>query len=161
MTGLAFPLAVWLAAASYAPVVQADRVVVIKSERLLVLEREGAVLASYEVALGRNPRGAKTMAGDGRTPEGSYLLDWRNDESRFHRSIHVSYPGPVDRGHARTLGVSPGGAIMIHGLPETMEELGRGHLASDWTDGCIAVTNEEMDEIWERVEDGTPIEIRP
>ncbi|MDH5750668.1 MAG: L,D-transpeptidase family protein [Rhodospirillales bacterium] len=139
---------------------KADKVIVLKSERRLVLFRNGTPLKSYRVALGRSPRGAKTRQGDGRTPEGVYVLDWRNRKSRFYRSIHVSYPGPADRDRARREGVSPGGDIMIHGLPNGRGAIGPDHTRWDWTDGCIAVTNAEIDEIWSLVDDGTPIEIR-
>ena len=106
-------------------------------------------------------QGVAHHQGDGRTPEGSYRLDWRNPDSRYHRSIHISYPAPEDRARARRLGVSPGGDIMIHGLPNGRGWIGAAHAGYDWTDGCIAVTNAEMDEIWALVDNGTPIEIRP
>jgi murein L,D-transpeptidase YafK len=141
--------------------VKADRVVVDKSERRLSLLRDGKVIRSFRVALGRDPVGAKSREGDGRTPEGRYVLDWRNKQSRFYRSIHISYPNPADRRRARTGGVSPGGAIMIHGLPNGRGAIGAEHARWDWTDGCIAVTNAEMDEIWSRIDNGVPIEIRP
>lgn len=133
----------------------------LKSERALLLFDGEVVLVSYEVALGSSPVGAKERAGDGRTPEGAYLLDWRSEESDFHRAIHVSYPNARDRARARALGVSPGGGILIHGLPNGLEEIGADHRSGDWTDGCIALTNEEMDQIWELIPDGTPIEIAP
>lgn len=139
----------------------ADKVVVLKSLRKLLLLRDGRVLQSYRVALGRNPSGAKVAEGDGRTPEGVYRLDWRNPDSRFYRSIHVSYPNRRDLQQARKLGVSPGSDIMIHGLPNGREAIGSDHANWDWTEGCIAVTNEEMDEIWSAIENGTVIEIRP
>jgi len=142
-------------------VVKADRVLVVKSERRLLLLRRGEVLKSYRIALGRHPVGPKVRRGDGRTPEGHYVLDWRNPHSRFHRSLHISYPGPADRARARRLGVSPGGDIMIHGLPLGREAIGAEHAKWDWTEGCIALTNAETDDIWRRVDDGTPIDIRP
>jgi len=89
------------------------------------------------------------------------VLDWRNPKSRFYRALHVSYPNAEDRRRAHSRGVDPGGGIMIHGLPGKLAEIDRDHAKSDWTDGCVAVTNHEMDEIWELVDDGTPIEIRP
>lgn len=119
------------------------------------------VLKSYPVALGFAPTGPKRRQGDGRTPEGRYVLDWRNPNSQFYRSIHVSYPSPADRAYSRRLGVDPGGDIMIHGLPNGREWVGTAHRRYDWTNGCIAVTNDEMDEIWALVADGTPIEIQP
>lgn len=144
-----------------ASISRADKVVVIKSERRLLLLKEGEVLKSYEIALGRQPVGPKTRRGDARTPEGTYVLDRRNSSSRFHRSIHISYPSRNDMEAARKLGVSPGGDIMIHGLPNGKGKMGELHTVLDWTNGCIAVTNAEMDEIWRLVPDGTPIEIRP
>lgn len=143
------------------PVVKADKVVVHKAARRLLLLRNGEVVKSYRIALGQNPAGPKQRQGDGRTPEGRYSLDWRNPESRFYRSIHVSYPSARDISRARQRGLPPGGNIMIHGLPEGLEVIGATHAKWDWTDGCIAVTNAEMDEIWSRVEDGTPIQILP
>ncbi len=140
---------------------QVDRVLVLKSERELRLLAGGQTLRAYPVALGSAPDGPKRQIGDGRTPEGLYVLDWRNPDSRFYRSIHISYPGPADRERARQLGVDPGGAIMIHGLPNGKGWIGPEHTRFDWTDGCIAVTNAEMDEIWAMVADGTPIEILP
>jgi len=113
------------------------------------------------VSLGRNPRDHKVEEGDGRTPEGRYTLDWRNPNSRFYRAIHISYPNARDRARAAELGVDPGGSVMLHGLPNGLEDIGRSHVGKDWTDGCIAVTNQEMDEIWEKTPDGTPIEIIP
>ncbi len=142
-------------------VVKADKVVVLKAERRLVLLRTGKVLGSFSIALGRDPVGAKVQAEDGRTPEGLYVLDWRNPRSRFYRSMHISYPSTADRERARRLGVSPGGDIMIHGLPTGLGGLDADHAKWDWTEGCIAVTNAQMDEIWARVGDGTPIEILP
>lgn len=144
--------------ASYA---KANRVVVLKGERRLILLRDATVLRSYRVALGRNPQGTKVEEGDGRTPEGRYVLDWRNPHSRFHRSIHISYPGPEDWARASRRGLSPGGDIMIHGLPDRLDALAAEHTRWDWTEGCIAVSNAEMDEIWDLVADGTAIDIRP
>jgi murein L,D-transpeptidase YafK len=103
----------------------------------------------------------KVQQGDHKTPEGTYILDRRNGKSRFYRSIHISYPAEKDRINAAKLGVSPGGDVFVHGLPNRFGWLGPNHLAMDWTDGCIAVTNEEMDEIWRAVPDDTPIEIKP
>jgi murein L,D-transpeptidase YafK len=150
-----------LAASNPAAVGKVNKVMLLKSERRLLLLRGETVLKSYRVALGRNPRGGKTRRGDGRTPEGHYQLDWRNPKSRFYRSIHVSYPNAADREHARARGVLPGGDIMIHGLPNGLEAIGTAHSNWNWTEGCIAVTNAEMDEIWAVVDDGTAIEIRP
>jgi murein L,D-transpeptidase YafK len=143
------------------PTARADRVIVLKSARTLTLMDHGTVLKEYKVALGGTPIGTKTRQGDHKTPEGSYILDRRNEHSQFYRSIHISYPNKQDRARAQKLKVSPGGEIMIHGLPNGYGWLGKAHLAEDWTDGCIAVTNEEIDEIWHALAEGTPIEIRP
>jgi murein L,D-transpeptidase YafK len=141
--------------------VKGDQVVVVKSERTLTLLSKGKVLRSYKVALGGTPVGAKEQQGDHKTPEGHYVLDRRNSKSSFYKSIHVSYPNPEDRQRAAKRGRLPGGDIMIHGLPNGFGALGAAHRAMDWTDGCVAVTDSEMDEIWDLVPDGTPIEIRP
>lgn len=145
-----------------APVTEkADRIVVVKSERRLDLMKDGTVLESYQVALGKRPTGPKTRQGDGRTPEGKYVIDRRNANSKFHRALHISYPNAEDKARAKAAGVSPGGAIFIHGVAPALVRLGARHAPLDWTDGCIAVTNPEIDEIWAAVDDGTPIEIRP
>ncbi|MEX2208632.1 MAG: L,D-transpeptidase family protein [Myxococcota bacterium] len=132
-----------------------------KGPRRLLLLRDERVVRDYEVALGTNPKGPKRRNGDGRTPEGRYRLDWRIEESRFYRAIHVSYPNEQDRARARSTSVPPGGGVMIHGLPDGESWVGDQHREFDWTNGCIGVTDDEMDEIWELVDDGTPIEIRP
>ena len=143
------------------PPFKADRVVVLKSQRRLVLLHDDRVLKIYRVALGRYPKGHKTKSGDARTPEGSYTLDHRIDDSAFYKAIHISYPNRSDRARARFMGVPPGGRIMIHGLPKKWSAGDLGHPDLDWTQGCIAVTNREIDEIWALVEDGTPIDIHP
>jgi murein L,D-transpeptidase YafK len=139
----------------------ADRVVVLKKERTLQLLSQGKVIKTYKVALGGDPVGAKARQGDHKTPEGEYVLDARNAHSQFYKSIHISYPSARDRAAARKKGVSPGGDVFVHGLPNGYGWVGAGHREKDWTDGCIAVTNQEIDEIWLAVADGTPIEIRP
>jgi murein L,D-transpeptidase YafK len=138
----------------------ADRIVVEKAARRMHLQRAGATLKSYRIALGRDPVGHKQKQGDSRTPEGRYIIDTRNPQSRFHVSLRISYPDAHDRRRAAARGVSPGGDIFIHGIPNGVAtaELFTGR---DWTDGCIAVTNAEIREIWAMVKDGTPIEIRP
>jgi murein L,D-transpeptidase YafK len=136
-------------------------VLVEKREHTLTPLDHGKVLKKYRVALGRNPVGPKARQGDHKTPEGVYDLDRRNAHSQFYRSIHISYPNARDRARAHKAGVAPGGDVMVHGLPTGYGWVGSGHRARDWTDGCIAVTNTEMDEIWKAVPDGTPIEIRP
>jgi murein L,D-transpeptidase YafK len=140
---------------------KADQVIVMKSQRTLTLLSRGKVLRTYRVALGGSPVGAKERQGDHKTPEGQYILDRRNAKSRFYKSIHVSYPNEQDKQKASQRGVSAGGDVMIHGLPNGFGWLGATHRALDWTDGCVAVTNQEMDEIWQLVPDGTPIEIHP
>ncbi len=140
---------------------KADQVIVAESQRTLTLLAQGKVLRTYKVALGGAPVGAKEQEGDHKTPEGRYILDRRNPKSRFYKSLHVSYPNEQDKKKAAERGVSAGGDIMVHGLPNGFGWLGATHRNMDWTDGCIAVTNAEMDEIWELVPDGTPIEIRP
>jgi len=139
----------------------ADRVVVEKSARRLTLYANGVALKSYPVALGRRPAGAKQRANDNRTPEGLYTIDSRNGVSHFHKALHVSYPSSADRARAAAAGVSAGGDIMIHGLPDGLGFLGRAQRFRDWTAGCIALTNREVDELWRAVPAGTPIEIRP
>lgn len=139
----------------------ADRVVVLKQERTLQLLSRGRVIKSYKIALGGNPAGPKTRQGDHKTPEGIYVLDRRNAHSQFHKAIHISYPNAQDKAAARRDGVAPGGDVFVHGLPNGYGFVGAKHRLKDWTDGCIAVTDEEIDEIWQAVPDGTPIEIRP
>lgn len=140
---------------------QADRIVIAKSQRTMTLLRNGAVLKTYKVALGHEPKGAKTEQGDNKTPEGLYTIDFRNPHSQFHLALHISYPNPADREQARKLGVDPGGAIMIHGLPASYAWLGPLHRKTDWTLGCVAVTNPEIEEIWAMVPLGTVVEIKP
>jgi len=142
------------------PEFRAQRIVVDKRDRQLHLEKDGAVVRSYSVSLGTAPVGHKQQQGDQKTPEGSYIIDWRNPSSRFFLSLHVSYPSSQDRAVAAARGVDPGGEIMIHGLPNGLGWLGRLFKLVDWTAGCIAVTDREMAEIYDAVQDGTPIEIR-
>ena len=141
--------------------VHADRVLVLKKQRTLQLLSHGTVIKSYKVALGGDPIGPKARQGDHKTPEGIYVLDSRNAHSQFYKSIHISYPTAQQRASARKQGLSPGGDVFVHGLPNGYGFVGASHRLKDWTDGCIAVTNEELDEIWRAVSDGTPIEIRP
>ena len=155
----AFALLFW-ALAAYGETT-ADLIIVRKAKRELVLLSQGNVLRSYLVALGRAPVGAKQRQGDGKTPEGSYTITGRNKRSSYHRSLRVSYPNAGDKARARRLGVSTGGDIMIHGLPNGMGRIGAAHRKADWTEGCIAVTNGEIEEIWRLVPDGTPIRIEP
>ena len=142
---------------------KADRIVVLKGERRLVLMNGEQVLKVYRIALGRYPKGHKTRQGDARTPEGSYEIISRldTDKSKFHRALQISYPNDLDIARARAEGVNPGGQIMIHGLPSDWTAKQLDHPRLDWTQGCIAVTNREINEIWEMVSDGTRIDIHP
>lgn len=148
-----------LPAAAATPADKIDLVRVDKSERLMELMAEGKPVRSYSIALGDNPVGHKQRQGDERTPEGRYVLDWRNPKSAFTKSIHISYPNEADEEAARKAGIDPGGMIMIHGQPKGYGWWSWLFQLFDWTDGCIAVTDEEMAEIWEMVPNGTPIEI--
>ena len=141
--------------------VQADMVLVEKGARRLTLLSGGHVLKTYRIALGRNPHGPKVGVGDCKTPEGTYVIDYRNPKSRNHLALHISYPNPSDIKRANELGVSPGGEIMIHGIRNGFGWIGPLHRLVNWTKGCIAVTNKEIEEIWRAVPDGTRIEIRP
>ncbi|HJQ58536.1 MAG TPA: L,D-transpeptidase family protein [Vineibacter sp.] len=140
---------------------RADLIEVRKADRQLILSREGRVLRTYRIALGFDPVGHKRQEGDGRTPEGRYIIDWRNPQSRFHLSLHVSYPEAHDVAAAREAGLDPGGDIMIHGQPNGVGWWGWWRQRRDWTVGCIAVRNAQMREIWALVADGTPVVIRP
>ena len=137
---------------------RADKVLVLKSRRVLLLMKGDEVLKRYIVSLG-NPVGPKIRQGDHKTPEGTYVLDRHNANSQFYRSIHISYPNADDVARAKKLGVRAGGDLFIHGLPNDFH--GHSDALGDWTEGCIAVTDAEMDEIWRMVADGTPIEIKP
>ena len=139
----------------------ADRVLVEKAARRLTLLRGGRPLKSYRVALGRAPVGPKEQEGDQRTPEGIYLIDFHKADSDFHRALHLSYPKQRDIDDAAARGVSPGCDIMIHGIRNGLGWMGALHRRTDWTVGCIAVTDFEIEEIWRAVPDGTPVEIRP
>jgi murein L,D-transpeptidase YafK len=139
----------------------ADHVVVVKSAHTLTLYSRGQILKSYKIALGRGPAGPKDHQGDHKTPEGEYILDQKNLHSRFHLALHVSYPNAADRQRAQKESRDPGGAIMVHGVARGFGWLGSLQHQIDWTDGCIAVTNPEIEEIWRLVPVGTPIEIMP
>jgi len=139
----------------------ADRVVVHKSTRTLELRRDGKVLASFPVALGRDPFGPKLQEGDGKTPEGVYRIDYKSMQSSFTRALHVSYPDDNDRARAQAAGVDPGGAIFVHGMPNEYGPYDPPLWHRDWTEGCIAVGNVAIVKIWDTVPDGTPIEITP
>jgi murein L,D-transpeptidase YafK len=140
---------------------RADLLVVHKSARRMLVYARGSLVRSYVISLGRAPVGPKRREGDHRTPEGRYVIDHHNPHSTFHRSLHVSYPSAADAARARAAGHPPGGEIMIHGMRNGGGWLGRLHLISDWTDGCIAVTDPEIEELYRIVPDGTPSVIRP
>jgi hypothetical protein len=141
--------------------VLADRILIEKGARRLTLLSRGAVIAEYPVKLGLSPRGHKQFEGDFRTPEGVYHLSRRNPRSEFFLSVEVSYPNAADRARAKEEGVRPGGAIMIHGQPNVPRKPPEYYANRDWTDGCIAVSNAAMVDIWQRTRIGIPIEIRP
>jgi len=139
----------------------ADKVLIEKKERRLTLLSKGEVIKTYKIALGGIPVGPKERQGDNKTPEGTYIIDSRNRDSGYHLSLHISYPNEKDKMRAKELGVSPGGDIMIHGIKNSLTRVGAYHAEVDWTKGCIAVTNEEMEEIYKLVPNGTIAEIRP
>jgi L,D-peptidoglycan transpeptidase YkuD (ErfK/YbiS/YcfS/YnhG family) len=139
----------------------ADRILIEKKARRMTLFSSNRVIRTYRIALGGNPVGPKERQGDNKTPEGTYLVDARNKDSLYHIALHISYPNENDRRRARRLGVSPGGGIMIHGIKAGFAEVGELHTGYDWTRGCIAVTDEEIEEIDRLVPDGTIVEIRP
>lgn len=140
---------------------KADRVVIEKSQRKLVAYAGKQAFLTYHVALGRNPVGPKTCSGDYRTPEGHYKVTGRNYQSRFHKSLRLSYPNPADVARARQKGCNPGGDIVIHGLENGFGYVGHTHRQVDWTSGCIAVTNQEMDQLMRLIPVGTPVHIIP
>ena len=157
-----FPALLLLCLSGLAYAADVDRVTVDKSERIMRLHAGDTIVKEVAISLGDAPEGHKQREGDEKTPEGRYVLDWRNPNSSYHRSIHISYPNEADKAHARKNGYSPGGDIFIHGLPNGMGQSGRLFRGRDWTDGCIAVNNnDDMTEIWNLVRNGTPIEITP
>lgn len=139
----------------------ADKIVIEKKQRQLMLISKGEVLKTYKIALGGNPNGPKERQGDNKTPEGTYLIDSRNKNSQYHLALHISYPNERDKKRAKELGVAPGGDIMIHGIKNGFSWVGDSHTEADWTKGCIAVTDEEIEEISKLVPNGTVVEIRP
>lgn len=139
----------------------ADNILIEKGERRLTLISKGKVLKTYRIALGGNPNGPKERQGDNKTPEGTYVIDSRNRNSRYHLSLHISYPNEKDKKRAKELGVSPGGDIMIHGIKNGFSRIGESHTKLDWTKGCIAVTDEEIEEIEKLVPNGTIVKIMP
>lgn len=140
---------------------KADRIVVEKQNRKMYLLHEDKIIKTYDIALGDNPKGHKEKQGDEKTPEGIYYINGRHKSKNFHRSLHISYPNEKDKLSAKKKGFNPGGDIMIHGLKKGRGWIGAFHDWIDWTDGCIAVTNDEIEEIWKLVPNNTPIEIKP
>lgn len=141
---------------------KADLILVRKGDRVMQMLKNGNIIQEYYIALGFSPIGDKYREGDGRTPEGVYKIDARNPNSKFTKSIRISYPSQADIARAKGMGDDPGGDIMIHGLPTGITDEARlQHPAKDWTEGCIAVNNDEMEEIWQMVDDGTTIVIMP
>jgi murein L,D-transpeptidase YafK len=138
-----------------------ERLVIYKSEHTLLVVVDGRVYRSYRVALGKAPHGGKLCRGDNRTPEGAYFVARRMPQSRFHLALSLSYPSPTDVQRARDYGCDPGGDIEIHGLTRASEWIGAYHAERDWTNGCIALTNEEITELYRMVSVGTPVEIYP
>ncbi len=138
-----------------------DKIVIEKKARRLMLISKGEVLKTYKIALGGSPIGPKERQGDNKTPEGTYFIDSRNKDSRYHLSLHISYPNERDKKRAKELGVSPGGNIMLHGIKNDFSWVGDHHTEVDWTKGCIAVTDEEIEEIDKVAPNGTIVEIRP
>jgi murein L,D-transpeptidase YafK len=138
-----------------------DRVVVEKSKRTMTLLKQDREVRTYKIALGRDPVGPKVRQGDNRTPEGIYYIDYKVRNSAYHRALHLSYPNPDDVERARALGVPPGGSIMIHGMKNDHLWMGDVQYLFNWTNGCIALTNREIEEVWALVSPWTPVEIRP
>ncbi|MCB4457530.1 L,D-transpeptidase family protein [Leisingera sp. McT4-56] len=161
--------AAWLAWQAFAPrpapppqsaaVDRIDRILIEKSARRLTASRDGETVLEFPIALGFAPAGDKQQEGDGKTPEGVFLIDRRNPNSAYHLSLGINYPQPEDRARAQAAGVSPGGDIFIHGQPNAVGNLVT--LPGDWTAGCIAVSNQQMETLWRLAEIGTEVEIRP
>lgn len=141
----------------------AEKILVEKGKRQLTVYSGGKVLASFKIGLGGAPEGHKQQKGDGRTPEGKYRISYKNPHSRYHLSLRVSYPNALDRENAKEKGVSPGSDIMIHGYPNYVPALAGDILLKgrDWTEGCVAVSNEEIEKLWQIISVGTEIEIKP
>jgi murein L,D-transpeptidase YafK len=138
-----------------------DKVLVLKSAHQLQLLSRGKILKTYRISLGKQPKGPKLREGDMRTPEGFYWIDWRKTSDNYYLSLHISYPNSRDKELARKRGVTPGGMIMIHGTPVD-EEYPEWYFSTlDWTNGCIAMKNTDIKQLWDTVKDGTMIEIRP
>ena len=149
------------ASAATPPLGLVDSIVVEKKAHTLTLFRDGKPMRTYLVALGWTPQGDKLSAGDKRTPEGVFYIDARQPNSHYHLALHISYPDAAHRARSQTVGVQPGGNIMIHGLPNGLGAVGAAHRLTDWTYGCVALTDEEIEQIWSVVPIGTPVEIKP
>jgi murein L,D-transpeptidase YafK len=158
---LAAAFAVCVSAQTTVQAKTADRIVIFKSAHSMKLMHGSEILKTYQVAISTVPVGAKERVGDHKVPEGNYVIDRKNPQSKFHLALHVSYPNATDRARARKLGVEPGGDIEIHGLPKSYAWLGALHRQTDWTDGCVAITNAEIEEIYPLVSVGTTVEIHP
>ena len=158
---IALPLLLAMSFAAESHDLTVDRIVVNKSKREMMLMHAGTVVRRYRIGLGQAPAGPKEMQGDSKTPEGLYTISGRNPASSYHLSLRISYPSAADLERARKAGVDPGGDIMIHGLPNGEPKSAKHAPMTDWTAGCIAVTDEEIEEIWRLVPDGTPIQINP
>ena len=157
---LTLPVFAYANSASTTTAPNIDKVLVVKSERTLHLIRRGEVVKSYRVSLGKKS-GAKEYEGDQRTPEGVYWINWRKPSDNFNLSMHISYPNATDIKRSKEKGLPPGGMIMLHGTPNDEEYPEWFFHSLDWTEGCIALTNSDMREVWEKVKNGTLIEIRP
>ncbi|MCU0431228.1 MAG: L,D-transpeptidase family protein [Cytophagaceae bacterium] len=138
-----------------------DKLVVYKSKRQLLAYSNGKLIKIYSIALGGQPIGDKELEGDKKTPEGVYFIHDKNPTSGYHKNLGISYPNKEDKANAKRLGKPAGGEVKIHGLRNRMGSIGKFHRWFDWTLGCIAVTNNEMDELYRSVKIGTPIEIKP
>ena len=141
--------------------IKIDFIMVEKGRRLMHIYSKGVKIKTYRISLGRDPVGDKLCQGDNKTPEGRYFIKGKDPVSRFHKSLRISYPGQKDIEEAKRAGKNPGGGILIHGITNGFSRVGRFHLLIDWTRGCIAVTNKEIDELYEHVNIGVPIEIAP
>ncbi|MCK5854597.1 MAG: L,D-transpeptidase family protein [Sulfurovaceae bacterium] len=142
----------------------ADKVIIKKSTRMLYLSSGGHIYKRFHVSLGTIPNGAKEVEGDFKTPEGKYILDWRQPSKKYNKSIHISYPNKKDKAHAKKMGASAGGMIMIHGTPSSwgLSPIGDWMpMLTDWTEGCIAMSNDDLEEVWNQTSKGTPVIILP
>jgi murein L,D-transpeptidase YafK len=161
LTTIATPTVSHTPATKVGDILHADSIVVEKQRRTMTLYNAGVAVRTYQVALGKEPTGDKLRIGDNRTPEGLFHIDARNPQSKYHMALHISYPDAEHIQRARALGFAAGGDIMIHGLPPAYADLGAKHRDYDWTNGCIAVTDQEIEEIWRAVPNGAVIQIKP